>query len=183
MPFKSQPRIPAELRESFDSRDPFITGGHQILKPRGNLHYVPEWIWNNNAVAEVLLRSFPHLNDRRSKKYVQHRLKARLWMHIINLYFRNGMTLTQVVDEPASDNWKLTPKKVAGLAWDIKRAGDRYLEGIRPKPRGGKRPGAGRPKTQIKAFCRRISRLPRQIIKKRCLKPLVKRVNSRSSEK
>jgi hypothetical protein len=161
-----------------------MTSGHQILKPHERTwQRVPEWTKDNQIVGKVLLRSWPHMMDKSSKKYRRHHGNALRWMRIINLYFRNCMTPTQVANEPSNHDWKLTPKKVAGLAWDIKRAGDRYLNGIPPKDRGGKRPGAGRPKTPVKSFCFRIRRLPRKRIKKRCLKHLLKRVNSRSSEK
>ena len=84
----------AELRTKLDGREPFVNGGHQILKPQERgWHEVPEWILDNKRVGEVLLRSFPHLNDRRSPKYLLHRTKATLWMRIINLYFRNGIVV------------------------------------------------------------------------------------------
>jgi hypothetical protein len=164
----------AQLRKKFDSQDPFMSNGHQMIRPREDMHRRLDWTEDNKIVGEVLLRSWPHMRDRSSKKYYLHALKARLWLHIILFYFRLGMTAKQVADEPSNVNWKLTPKRVNHLALTIKRAGERYSNGILPKPRGGKRPRAGRPKTQIKSFCFRIKGLRRGKIKKRCLQHLTR---------
>ncbi len=169
--FKSQPHVDPGLRSIFDAQDPFVQRGHQVLKPRLGSHNSPEWTENNKIVGAVLLRSFPHMRDRTSKKYPQHDMKARRWLRVINLYFRLGMTEKQVAEEPSNVDWGLTPKKVKSLAYAIERAGERYLSGIPPKQRGGKRPGAGRPKTQ-KSFCLRIRGLRKRKIKKRNFKPL-----------
>jgi hypothetical protein len=173
MSFKSQPHVPAELRESFDSRDPFITGGHQILKPQSRERTVPPWTKDDASVRRVLLQSFPKLATS-----TRQRGKAARWNRIIHLYFRMQLTEGEIAEEfsdPMNPAATVTPKQINHMILSIRRAAARWLSGVSPKKRGGKRPGAGRPKIQIKSFCPRIKRLPREKFKKRCFKPLIRR--------
>lgn len=94
MPFKSQPHVPGELRNRFDARDPFVTGGHQILKPRSSKKQIPDWARDDKKVREIVLRSFPKLlEDDRQRK------AAARWIRVIHLYFRMHMTRGQVAQE------------------------------------------------------------------------------------
>lgn len=84
-----------QLRKKFDSKDPFIAGGHQILKPRSDdKKSVPEWALNDKKVKEIILRSFPKFNtDTRQRK------GAARWIRIIHLYWRMNQTRGQVAEE------------------------------------------------------------------------------------
>lgn len=84
-----------ELRHShFDGSDPFMTGGHQIIKIRRIKREPPEWTKNDEAIQTLLLRSFPKL-----KKNARQRERAARWVRFIHLYYRMGMTHGQVAAE------------------------------------------------------------------------------------
>jgi hypothetical protein len=118
-----------ELRTHLDGSDPFMTGGHQVLKPRSNdKKRVPEWALDDKEVQRIVLRSFPkYATDRRQRQ------RAARWIRIIHLYFRMGMTRGQVADEIG-----VKPKIVRDLLLRIcrvavgKRADNRALIGARP---------------------------------------------------
>ncbi len=103
----------AELRESFDGSDPFMTKGHQIIKIRKGWRkkQIPEWATSDKAIQKLVLRSFPKLktNDKQ-------RQAAGKWVHVINLYFRMGWTRGQAAEE-----MHLTPKQVKDLIQSIRR--------------------------------------------------------------
>lgn len=83
-----------ELRTKIDSNDPFMTGGHRLLKMRRHQRSVPEWVRSDETVRKVLLRSFPKLQtDDRQRK------RAAVWTRIIHLYMRLGYTYSYVADE------------------------------------------------------------------------------------
>jgi hypothetical protein len=80
-----------ELRGKFDGQDPFMTGGHQIIQPRGGNRVIPEWAKSDVKIQKILLRSFPELKTNPAV-----RVRAARWMVIIQLYYRMQMTNTAV---------------------------------------------------------------------------------------
>lgn len=113
-----------ELRENyFDGSEPFMTGGHQILKiRRGVQKQIPTWANDDKAIKKFLLRSFPKLqtNDR------QRRSAAR-WVRIIHLHFRAGWTRGDIAEE-----LHLSLDSVRSAIRNIKRA----ASGIRARGTG-----------------------------------------------
>lgn len=84
-----------ELRhQHFDGSDPFMTGGHQIIKTRRIKRVQPEWTKSDEEIKKVLLRSFPKL-----KTNARQRAGAARWTRFIHLYYRMGMTKGQVAAE------------------------------------------------------------------------------------
>ncbi len=80
-----------ELRGKFDGQDPFMTGGHQIIKTRRIQRTIPDWAKSNRKLREILLLSFPYL-----KTNDNHRKRAARWVQFIQLYYRMNMTEGQV---------------------------------------------------------------------------------------
>jgi hypothetical protein len=125
-----------ELRRfHFDGNDPFMNGGHQIIKMRQIAREVPTWVKDKRKIQALLLRSFPKL-----KTDPKQRLRAARWAVIIQLYFRMHMTLGQVTDQVG-----LPKSKVAMLIRSIHRA----AAGRKANGKGvfSQRP-TGRPKKQ-----------------------------------
>lgn len=123
-----------ELRKKIDSNDPFVTGGHQVLKPRSDdKKEVPDWARDDKKVREILLRSFPKLATD-----TKQRIRASRWIRIIHLYFRMHMTRGQVADEMGVE-----PEVIKWAVEGIRRV----AKGIRYDGRGklGEKP-RGRPK-------------------------------------
>lgn len=121
-----------ELRKKIDSNDPFVTGGHQVLKPRSDdKKKVPEWTRDDKKVREVLLRAFPKLTTD-----TRQRTRAARWIRVIHLYFRMYMTRGQVAVELGE-----SPKWVRDIVRNIRRvaAGRRSdgngMLGVRPRGR------------------------------------------------
>ncbi len=115
-----------ELRSRFDGQDPFMTGGHQIIKPRTGNRETPEWAKSDKKVQALLLRSFPKL-----KTNARHRAGASRWAVIIQLYFRMHMTRGRVAEET-----KLPQKTVINLIDCIHRVSkDMKANGKGPRSR------------------------------------------------
>jgi hypothetical protein len=121
-----------QLRKKLDSKDPFMTRGHGIIKPRSDdKKSVPEWTLNDKKVREVVLRSFPDYTTNS-----RHRRGAARWIRIIHLYFRMGMTRGQVASE-----MNLSSEAVHDAIKGIRRvaSGRRYDNraklGVRPRGR------------------------------------------------
>jgi hypothetical protein len=123
----------AELRGHLDGQDPFMTGGHQIMKTRRGNRIMPEWAKSNKKVQEILIRSFPKLRTNPGQ-----RERAARWATVIHLYFRMQMTSGQVASQ-----MKVTSKVVYDLILRINRA-SKGLKASGTGPLRG-RP-AGRPK-------------------------------------
>jgi len=87
-----------ELRQKFGSSDPFMAGGHQIIKSRTGRgrkkSEIPLWARNDIALQAILLRSFPNL-----KTSSKQRARAARWVRVVQLYFRMGWTRGQVAAE------------------------------------------------------------------------------------
>lgn len=83
-----------QLRRSFGSLDPYMSGGHQIIKTRQVKRNIPLWAKNDRNIRQMLLVSFPKL-----KSNIRQRKKAARWTRIIQLYFRVHKTHGQIADE------------------------------------------------------------------------------------
>ena len=87
----------AVLRKFLDGKEGFVSGGHGIIKTAGatqhaaRMRRVPVWALDDVKLREVLLKTFPKLQtDEKQRK------RAGLWLQIIHLYWRVGMTRGQV---------------------------------------------------------------------------------------
>ena len=125
--------INKQLSRKIDAKDPFMTHGHQIIKPRSDdKKSVPEWVLDDKKVREIILRSFPKFStDARQRK------GAARWIRVIHLYFRMGMTRGQVAAELS-----VSPIVIKGIVQGLLQVG--RGETVHHK-NGHKRP-RGRPK-------------------------------------
>jgi len=73
---------------------------------------IPEWVFSNSKIGDLVQRSFP--NWRNNPR--MHDDAAR-WVAVINLYYRNGYTFSQIAEEICS-----TTCKVRGVIRSIQRA-------------------------------------------------------------
>lgn len=84
-----------ELREIFDSNDPFMSSGHQVKRRRsGQNRATPAWVKSSQQVQALLLRSFPRL-----KTDPKQRWRAARWARVIHLYFTLMLPFGQVLEE------------------------------------------------------------------------------------
>jgi hypothetical protein len=98
-------------RESNSRASWFACG---FKKARTYKKKIPQWVFNDAFIQNLLLRSFPKL-----KTCNRQRDAAARWATVINLYYRNGYTYSQIADEvPAY----LTGCKVRGVIRSIQRA-------------------------------------------------------------
>ena len=81
------------LKTIMDGDDAFIAG-HQIKKIRRQKRPTPEWARHQKQIRGILLRSFPKLNTSQKQ-----RKRAGRWVRIIQLYYVQGFTYTQVAAE------------------------------------------------------------------------------------
>jgi hypothetical protein len=88
----------AELRGHVDGQDPFMTGGHQIIKMRRGNRVIPDWAKNNKKMQAMLNRSFLELRTNPKQ-----RARAARWATVIQLYFRMQMTRGQVAAQMGLD--------------------------------------------------------------------------------
>jgi hypothetical protein len=120
-----------QLRTKLDGSDPFVSGGHRIIKIRtATSRFIPDWTQNDKSVQKVLLRSFPKLHEDPT-----HRSRAARWTRVIHCYFRMQLTRGQIAKE-----MKISPAQVNSLILTIKRVGEgRRADGrglLGAKPRG-----------------------------------------------
>jgi len=83
-----------QLRTKFDSKDGFVSSGHQIKKIRAHSRVVPDWTADDQAVQKLLLRSFPNL-----KTSPYQRKFAGRWVRVIHLFYRMGLSRTEIAKE------------------------------------------------------------------------------------
>lgn len=116
----------ADLREVLGTDQSFMSG-YRIIRPLRREKYggIPEWVMNDAEVRSLLLRLFPKLSTDR-----KHRVRAGRWAAVIHLYYRCGLSSTEVADEMG-----VTLYTVKSLLRSIKRA------------REGKRCNSGRRRT------------------------------------
>lgn len=127
-----------QLRRKFDGADSFVSGGHSVRGAGHTLHSeriarTPEWVNDDVQVRSLLLKVFPKLGEDENQFK-----RAAQWTLIIHLYFRMGMTSSQVAVETGS-----TDATVRTKIRNIKRAAAN-LSTFTGKPRSVR--GRGRPK-------------------------------------
>lgn len=81
-PSKGQNLDLEQLRGKIDGADQFMEG-HQITKARTVERVIPEWVFNDLLVQQVLFRSFPRLYTN-----ARQRRQAGRWARIIYLHYR-----------------------------------------------------------------------------------------------
>jgi hypothetical protein len=125
-----------QLRKKMDGDDPFMAGGHQIIKVRSREKVVPVWANSNLETQKILLRAFPKLatNPRQRKS-------AARWGLIIHLFYRVNLTTGQIAEE-----LNTKPSTIKLVLQHIRRA----ARGVKANNTGplGARP-VGRPKKSV----------------------------------
>jgi hypothetical protein len=84
-----------ELRHSIDGSDPFMTNGHQVIRPRRaykKQHLA--WTKDDEKIKQILLQSFPKLQTNSRQ-----RAAAARWLRIIHMYYRVGETIGTIALE------------------------------------------------------------------------------------
>ncbi len=127
-----------ELRRKFDANDPFMTGGHRLLKMRRHQRSVPAWVHDENDIREMLLKIFPKLKNDDNRQ----RQRAAVWARVIHLYFRLGYTESYIAGE-----METSISRIRSLVRSIKRA-EMGVSLFTGKPRTGP---VGRPRRKIHA--------------------------------
>lgn len=89
------------LRSRFDANDHFMSG-HGVVKARTYKRKTPTWVFDDQKVQGLILRSFP-----KAKSSKTQREGAARWAAVIHLYFRLGYTASQVADEINSTTTKV----------------------------------------------------------------------------
>jgi hypothetical protein len=132
-----------QLRTKLDGSDPFVSGGHRIIKIRtATPRVIPDWTRNDKEVRKVLLRSFPKLNEDPI-----HRSQAARWTRVLHLYFRMGLTRGQI-----SKEMKLSASQVNSFILTLKRVGAGHradgkgLLGAKPRGNPNWAPNPTKPK-------------------------------------
>ena len=114
-----------QLRGKMDGSDPFMTGGHQILKIRTRKKIVPAWATNNKETQKILLKAFPKLLSSPSQ-----RKAAARWGSIIHLFYRMNQTYSNI-----GADLGITPKAVEMTLWRIKRVASGVTVRHRGRPK------------------------------------------------
>jgi hypothetical protein len=84
-----------ELRHTLDGSDPFMTGGHQVIRPRyAYKKQHPAWTKSDKKIRQILLQSFPKLQTD-----MKQRSAAARWLRIIHMYYRVGETIGTIAVE------------------------------------------------------------------------------------
>lgn len=128
--------IGEQLRGLFSGSESFMNGGHQILKPSrariGPRRKKADWARSDAAVQKLLLTAFPKLHT----NPVQ-RARAGRWLLVIYLYFRQGMSYSEVAGEIG-----VTKKQVSDIIRRIFKTLDGYPAngGRKPRKRAVTRP-------------------------------------------
>lgn len=138
-------KIYKELRQKFDSCDPFLAGGHRDIKVRRGSKQIPDWVNDYAFIRRVLLRAFPKLDTS-----IKQRKAAGKWIRVIQLYWRKQLTHGQIRFELGeSVNGEFVPLRltaVQAIIRNIRRAinGDATngkktkVKGSRGRPKGAK---------------------------------------------
>ena len=123
-----------ELRGHFDGNDTFMTHGHQIIKVRQGNRKTPNWVKDDAKIQQILLQSFPKMaTDSKQRE------RAGRWVRAFYLYFRAGMTQSNVAEEMG-----ITVKTAVNIITRIKAAAKGFRTD-KPNVKRGLRP-RGRPK-------------------------------------
>lgn len=83
-----------EILESIVDKDDLFITGSQISKIRTEEKEIPDWALDNKRIREVLLEVFPKLH----REPIQ-RSRAARWAAAIYMFYRMGMTRSQVAEE------------------------------------------------------------------------------------
>lgn len=84
-----------KIRKVVDSNEIFATShGEEAPRREHGLKKIPAWTKSDAEIRKLLCRVFPKLAH-----HSRQRKAAALWLRIIYLYFRIGMTRGQIVDE------------------------------------------------------------------------------------
>ncbi len=83
-----------KLRTVLDTNDSFVAGGHEIKKIRSRKKDSPAWAMDNKRVQKLLLGVFPKL-----RTDLKQRRRAARWAAAIHLFYRVGMTHSQIAAE------------------------------------------------------------------------------------
>lgn len=114
-----------KLRKKMDSNDPFLAGGHQIVKARTREKEIPAWANNNVETQKLLLKAFPKLRVDNSQ-----RKSAARWASIISMFYRMNWTYSQIAEELDT-----TPKAVERALYRIKRVAQGKTKNHRGRPK------------------------------------------------
>jgi hypothetical protein len=105
---------------------------------------IPEWTLRNSDIQKLILRSFP-----KWQHSPQQKTYAERWAMVINLYYRNGYTFSQVAEEMCT-----TDGRIRGVVRSIQRAAA-GLQANSNKPRTnnrGKNPASRRKPSKPRLF-------------------------------
>lgn len=128
-----------QLRTQLDGNEGFVSGGHGIISTAGasihasRMKRVPVWALNDEELKKILLNVFPKMLIVEKQK-----ISAMLWLKIVYLYWRAGLTRAQVAHETGK-----TESQIRDALNRIKRAangeqarnGKTRLRGQRPRGR------------------------------------------------
>lgn len=98
---------------------------------------IPEWSWDNKAIREILLRSFPRLDSDEGQ-----RIRAARWAFVIYQFFRKGSSYQDLAKRmrltlPAT---KALIRSVRRAACGVRTSGSGALGGKRGRPLKPKEP-------------------------------------------
>jgi len=108
-----------ELLNKLDASEPFMHGGHKVVKPRHKIKTIPDWALDDGRIQEIVLRSFPKL-----RTDAKQRAKAALWVRVIFLYFRREFTEGQIayfLGTPNEDGTDIVPISINRVRLMIRR--------------------------------------------------------------
>ena len=114
-----------KLRKKMDANDPFLAGGHQIVKARTREKEIPAWANNNVETQKLLLKAFPKLRLSNSQ-----RRSAARWGAIISMFYRMNWTYSQVAEELST-----SPKAVERILYRIRRVAKGSTKHSRGRPK------------------------------------------------
>lgn len=114
-----------KLRGKMDSNDPFLAGGHQIVKARTREKEIPAWANNNVETQKLLLRAFPKLRINNSQ-----RKSAGRWGAVISMFYRMNWTYSQIAEELGT-----TPKAIERILYRIKGVAKGKTKNHRGRPK------------------------------------------------
>ncbi len=88
----------SRLRASLDGNDPFVSGGHGIIKTAGATRHaermkkVPVWALDDEKIRDLVERCFP-------KARTSQKQQASRMVRVVYMYYRVGMTAQAIADE------------------------------------------------------------------------------------
>jgi len=120
-----------QLRGKIDSDDPFMSGGHQILKVRKYKKTVPEWALKDSSIRKVVATSFP-----KWRTNIPQRIRAARWVSAIHLYYKIGMPRNHAAAEMgiSKNAFKMLIRNINRAAAG-KSPADNKPRGLRPRGR------------------------------------------------